>query len=131
MQHVATQGLLNTFLVEEVPRDGARLGAEVVVGVVRLADAAEEHGDDARQVEDLADEEGRVGHDDEEGRLQLGVIPERLFSGLVIFHGSRSINHMNRANRTRSKQRGSRLPNGQTIPLGCLCIDQRYQESWS
>ena len=63
-------------LVEEVPRDGARLGAEVVVCVVRLADAAEEHGDDAGQVEDLAEEEGRVGHDDEEGRLQLGVIPE-------------------------------------------------------
>ena len=63
-------------LVEEVARDGARLGAEVVVGVVRLADAAEEHGDDAGQVEDLAEEEGRVGHDDEEGRLQLGVIPE-------------------------------------------------------
>ena len=62
-------------LVEEVARDGARLGTEVVVRVVRLADSAEEDGHDARQVEDLADEEGRVRHDDEERRLQLGVIP--------------------------------------------------------
>ena len=78
---------MSPSLVEKVPRDGARLGAEVVVGVVGLADAAEEDGDDAGQVEDLAEEEGGVGHEDEQGRLQLGVIPGQLVIDHVIFQG--------------------------------------------
>jgi len=56
--------------VEEALSGLLALLREVVVGVVGLGDATEQHRDDAGEFKDLRQEEGGVGHEDEEGALQ-------------------------------------------------------------
>ena len=55
---------------EKLLGHGPRFGRQVIVGVVRLTDAAEENGDNSGQSENFGDQERRVRHQDEERRLQ-------------------------------------------------------------
>lgn len=69
----------------------SRVVRQIVVRVVGLADAAKEHGHDARQFGHFGNQERAVGHEHKEGRLENREIANARELGQVLVEREREI----------------------------------------